>query len=191
MNFDKLMLSFYGKNGKVVRLSIDSIFVYCLMALVVAPYLVLVFKNSPKDQRVVKANVEKTLEVPVASSPLASTPVVKTVAPIKQEVAVANSAVSKTFQYKFSNQKVNLENNILSVSFLLSKAKNDGKLSSGSIYIEALDESGKVVGTSSKSLFKFQTARLSSFQVTMPENIKASKIRLKVVENGLESFTFL
>lgn len=191
MNFEKLMLSFYGKNGKVVRVSIDSIFVYCLIILVAAPYMFLFFKKSPSEQAVAKVSTQQTLKAPVVYAPVTPSPNVKIGTPIKQEIAVSQAAVSKSFQYKFTSPKVNLENNVLSVSFLLSKAKVDGRLTSGSIFIEALDDNGNVIAASTKSIFKFQTARLSSFQVVMPNDTKVSKIRLKVIENGLESFTFL
>ena len=186
MKIDKIMLSIFTKDEKVIRVSIDSIMIYIVSLLIVAPYVFIGLSKvtSTREDRVVKAEVtnkvEKKLIIPQKVSP-----------PIKQEVKLAESSLNKNFRYKYNDLKVTENNGSLDMTFLLSKKIPDSKIASGIVYVEALDTNGSILATSAKSSFKFQTARISNFKIAIPTNLKISNLKLKIVEDGNESFTII
>ena len=94
-----------------------------------------------------------------------------------------NDSVPKDNIYKFSNVSIKSNNNKIAVDFLLSKKKSDNKLSNGVIYVEAIDNNQKSIATSSKSNFKFTTARLSKFELDLPGAIQAKVLKVNIIEN--------
>jgi hypothetical protein len=177
MKVNKIMLSIYTNDDRVLRVSLDSIIIYLAILIVAAPYVLLgvsaLTVHAPKYVKTEATPIRKVATVNVT----------------KQEVKVSSAATAKPFRYKYSELKVTPSNSKIDVNFILSKKVSDGKLASGIVYVEAIANDGSVISTSTKSNFKFQTARVSKFILDLPAAVNAKALRLKVIEEGSETAT--
>ena len=174
----KIVFSIFLSRERVYRISLNKFVALAVSFFVLTPYFYIGFSfyksSKPLENKKESVVIQKKLEVAPAVN--------KSVAGSKP--IIYNPKEALMADYKISNIKISTDGQWLDVNFLLGKKNPSANENSGIIFLEAMNKELKIIATSEKSSFKFNSARFSKFRLSIPENVKVEKIKVKIISRS-------